>query len=73
MKKESNRTWQELKSLHSVGMTVQELIDSLQQLIEEKQITPDQNICIGLPYDNPEGEKVKAEYFTTDEDNVFIA
>ncbi len=54
-------------------MTVQELIDSLQELVEEKQITPDQNICVGLPYDNPQGEKVKAEYLTTDEDSVFIA
>ena len=54
-------------------MTVQELIDSLQELVEEKQITPDQNICVGLPYDNPQGEKVIAEYITTDEDSVFIA
>ena len=50
-------------------MTVQELIKSLQELLEEKQISPDQNICIGYF----EGEKVKAEYLTTDEDSVFIA
>tara|TARA_R100001443_G_scaffold69535_1_gene78035 strand:+ start:411 stop:563 length:153 start_codon:yes stop_codon:yes gene_type:complete len=50
-------------------MTVQELIKSLEDLLKEKQISPDQNICTGYF----EGKKVIAEYLTTDEDSVFIA